>query len=98
MSTGYQHLIKFHEDDTGTPVFDSFTRTAFNHTASFTVATQSAQKEDFTGSPNDAFVVKVNYPSGSEPNLATVTPAVLLQTAKDAVNNKYGNGEAGTPT
>lgn len=97
MATGIQHVIKFHEDSSGVVVLDSFTRREFTHDASFTVAVQQAFKEDFTGSPNDAFTAQFSYPSGSEPATST-TVAQILQRAKDAVNNAFGNGEAGAAT
>lgn len=97
MATGYKHTIKIHEDDTGTVVFDSFERKAFNHDGSFTVATTAVVKEDFTGTPNDAFTVQISYPSGSEPALS-VSITTLTTTAKNAVNAAFANGEAGAPS
>ncbi len=96
MPIGQMFVINIHEDDTGTVIFDSVNITSFNHVAGFTTTT-SVTKSDFTGTPNDAFVVKVAYPSTSLPAGST-TLTNMLQTAKDAVNNKYGNGEAGAPT
>lgn len=97
MSTGYQHTIKIHEDSTGTVVLDSFARKAFTHDSSFTASSTSVVKNDFVNDGNDAYTVQVSYPTGDEPATST-SLANLLTTAKDAVNNKYGDGEAGDAT
>lgn len=96
MAIGQQYTIKVHEDDSGTVVFDSVQIKEFNHVAGFVGAT-TVKKEDFTGSPNDAFVVQVTYDSTSLPSQAT-TITQLVTLAKNAVNAAFSNGEAGAPS
>lgn len=91
MAVGSQHIVKFHEDSvTGNPVFDSFERRAFTHDATFTTPTTTAFKENFTGTPNDAYIVKVSYPGGTEPAPASVTVDDLLADAVAAAALVYG--------
>lgn len=97
MPIGQQYVIKVHEDTAGDVVFDSVTVTEFTHAAGYASAT-SVVKEDFTGSPNDKFSVKITYPSTSLPDQAALTVEGLTTLAKNAVNAVYGNGEAGDPS
>ena len=96
MPIGQKMTIKIHEDDAGDVVFDSVEIVEMNHAAGFTGAT-TVKKEDFTGSPNDKFVVQVTTDSA---NLFSTgqTIAQLTTLAKNAVNAVYGNGEAGDPS
>lgn len=96
MPIGQKMTIKIHENDSGTVVFDSVQYVDLNHAAGFTGAT-TVKKEDFTGSPNDAFTVQVTTDSA---NLFSTsqTIAQLTTLAKNAVNAVYSNGEAGAPT
>jgi hypothetical protein len=97
MAIGQQYSIKFHEDTTGTPVLDSVRIAQFTHDSSLVSSVTTVKKEDFTGTPNDAFEVKISYPSGSIPSNST-SLATFLTTAVNAVNTALGNGEAGPST
>jgi hypothetical protein len=96
MASGFQHIIAFHEDSSGVPSLDSFVRKEYTHDVG-AVASQSVMKNDFAGTPNDAFIAQFSYPAGTEP-ATTTTVAQILTRAKDAVNTFYGNGEAGVAT
>ena len=94
MAIGVQHTIKIKEDpDTGVLSLVSLQVAEFNHDGTFVATATSAVKEDFAGSPNDTFTVKVAYPNGSAPASST-TLATLVATAKTAVNTLIGSGEA----
>ena len=96
MAIGQNMTIKIHEDSTGAVVFDSVTIVEFTHVAGFTGAT-TVVKNDFTGTPNDAFIVQITTDSA---NLfaTSLTVAAITALAKDAVNAVFGNGEAGAPS
>lgn len=96
MAIGQKMTIKIHEDTGGAVVFDSVSIVPFTHAAGFVGAT-TVKKEDFTGSPNDAFLVQITTDSGA-PFSTTQTIADLTNLAKNAVNAMYGNGEAGDPS
>lgn len=100
MPIGQVYTIKIHEVDGGdstTVVFDGVTVKEFTHAAGFSGAT-TVVKEDFTGTPDDAFVVQVTYAEGSLPDTDAMTIDAMVTLAKNAVNNAFGDGEAGDPT
>ena len=96
MAIGQKMTIKIHEDDAGVVVFDSVQIVPFTHAPGF-VGSTTVMKEDFIGSPNDAFIVQVTTDSGN-PFSTSQTIAQLTTLAEDAVNAVYGNGEAGAPS
>lgn len=96
MAIGQKMTIKIHEDTGGAVVFDSVSIVPFNHVAGFVGAT-TVKKEDFTGSPNDAFVVQITTDSLT-PFSTGLTVAQITTLATDAVNAVFGNGEAGDPS
>lgn len=96
MAIGQKLTIKIHENDAGTVVFDSASIVEFTHVPGFVGAT-TVFKNDFTGSPNDAFTVQLTTDS-TRPFNSNLTIASMTTTATDAVNAAFANGEAGAPT
>ena len=98
MALGTQFVIKLHDDPvSGASVLDSVQLVTFNHDTSFVAASTSVLKEDFTGSINDAFTVKVSYPSGGAPAGGTSLNTILA-TAVAAVNAAFPSGGGTGPS
>src|SRR5438445_77449 len=99
MPIGQLVTIIITQDEAHTVSFGSVSIASFNHPAGAVTAT-TAYKEDFIGDAGqygyaDHFVVKVAYPSTALPGNQDTDHWTAV--AKNAVNAKYGNGEAGTP-
>ena len=92
MAIGQVMTIKIHENDAGDVVFDSAKIVDFTHLPGFTGAT-TVIKNDFTGTPNDAFIVQITVANGSEFSTA-LTIGDITTLATDAVNAVLP-GEAG---
>ena len=105
MAIGQKMTIKIHENASGVIVFDSVSIVPFTHDAGFSGysgvpgvgPSTVVRKEDFTGSPNDSFVVQITTTDAS-PFSPSLTIAQITTLAVDAVNAVFGNGEAGAPS
>ena len=94
MTIGKKYVVKFHENDSGTPVIDSLDVTSsFSYDGAYT-SNAVVQKDDISGSANDRFIVTYYWANGAGPNLGTITVAAMLADAVIQVNTVLP-GDAG---
>lgn len=100
MPVGIIYVVRCHEDSVGVLVFDSVYVTSFSHESSVVAPFAQVYIDDVRNTPNDAWLVKLLYPLGTDPGNTQTLQDLLddAETAIDAQYNVSGVGPSSPPS
>ena len=94
MPIGEKITIRVHENKQGALVLDTVDIKSITYTDGAMSTDPVVKKEDFTGTPYDAYTVQLSTTEGS-PFSKTQNLNQILQVAKTAITDKFGPDEIG---